>query len=544
MARVSRVHPVPNRLDRYDIETELGRGAMGIVYGARDSALDRPVAIKILSDELAANSDVLARFEREARILASLHHPNIALIHALEEDRGVRFLVLELAVGQTLRERLRAGPLKPEDALDVCAQIAAAAEVAHDRGVVHRDLKPGNVKVADDGTVKVLDFGLATSVRKQAADEPTLAGYGDDAARLQEDRGTEGAVGTPGYMSPEQARGERVDRRSDIWALGCILYECLTGGKAFPGRTGQERIIATLRDEPDYGPLLERVPQRLRTLLMGCLDKDVARRLGDMLEVRHELQAIRRELLREPGSDDAIALTNLKRPLTSFIGRDQERADVRALLRQARLVTLTGVGGSGKTRLALAVAAALTEQMAHGVWLIELGALNDPELVAHELAAVFGVQEQSGRALIDGLCTALTGRSLLLVVDSCEHVLDECARVVERILESCPDVRVLATSREALATAGERPYQVRSLSLPGPDSAEAELRQSDAVRLFIERARPFGYAPGAGELSLVAQICRRLDGIPLAIELAAARVPVLSLDGIAALMAREATRVT
>jgi serine/threonine-protein kinase len=267
--------PFP-KVGAYTIDAELGRGAMGVVYRARDPRLDRSVAIKSLPQELADDKDLLARFEREARLMAGLSHPNIATVYGLEHAGTGRFLVMELVEGETLAARLSRGALPLDEALSVAAQIAAGVEAAHDRGIIHRDLKPGNVMVQSDRTVKVLDFGLA---RGTANATKHTAATGDGLA-----------VGTPGYMSPEQARGRELDRRTDIFAFGCVLFECLTGHAVFHGETPVDAITASLEREPDWSLLPERTPPRVRDLLANCLAKDAKQRLRDIGDARMELE--------------------------------------------------------------------------------------------------------------------------------------------------------------------------------------------------------------------------------------------------------------
>ncbi|HEY6221955.1 MAG TPA: serine/threonine-protein kinase, partial [Candidatus Eisenbacteria bacterium] len=218
------------RLGAYEIVAPLGAGGMGEVYRARDRKLHRDVAVKVLSDSLARDAESLSRFEREARLLAAVDHPNIAVIHAIETELDRPFLVMELIPGETLAERLAAGPLSVAEALAVAGQVANALEAAHEKGVVHRDLKPSNVVITPEGRVKVLDFGLAKSSVTAAGDSqlPTQAA---EATRT----GT--VLGSPGYMSPEQARARPIDRRTDIWGLGCLLFECLAGRPAFGGES-------------------------------------------------------------------------------------------------------------------------------------------------------------------------------------------------------------------------------------------------------------------------------------------------------------------
>ncbi|HVP38496.1 MAG TPA: protein kinase [Candidatus Saccharimonadales bacterium] len=288
MKDTSSFGPAPGRIGPYPVERELGRGGMGVVYLARDPRLDRLVAIKVLPEEFARDPERLARFEREARLLASLNHPNIAGIHGLEEEAGRRFLVLEYVEGPTLAERLPRGPLSLEDTLEVARQVAAALEAAHESGVVHRDLKPGNIKITSSGEVKVLDFGLA---KGGAGSEPPSGLDLSQSPTLTQARTAAGVIlGTAAYMSPEQARGRSVDRRADIWAFGCVLYEMLTGRQAFEGETVTDTLAAILKSEPDASSLPASVPPRLRGLLERCLRKDPRTRVRDIGDVRVELE--------------------------------------------------------------------------------------------------------------------------------------------------------------------------------------------------------------------------------------------------------------
>jgi serine/threonine protein kinase len=249
---------------------------MGVVYRAVDTRLDREVALKVLPAEVVNHEGRRSRFEREAKLLASLNHPNIATIHSLEEIDGVRFITMELLGGRSLDRFMEEGALSVPKSLTVCFQIARALEAAHGAGMVHRDLKPPNVQIGDDGTVKVLDFGLALAVDGR---KPELG-------RLDE----AGAVGTPGYMSPEQLRDLPVDARTDLFSLGCILFECLTGKPAFRRETLRETVDMTFRREPEYHLLPDDTPESVHGLLRRCLEKDPARRLPDAAEARDVLQ--------------------------------------------------------------------------------------------------------------------------------------------------------------------------------------------------------------------------------------------------------------
>ena len=294
LRRLYSVRPIPpsmplesgTRLGQFEILSPLGRGGMGEVYRARDSRLSRDVAIKILPEALARDPDRVARFEREARVLASLNHPHIAAVHGFEQGDGHRFLVLELVPGPTLAERLAKGPLDVQEALPLARQMAEALEEAHARGVVHRDLKPANVKITPEGRVKVLDFGLA----KALADEKSDATV-DDSPTMTRNVDSAGVIlGTAGYMSPEQARGQVVDKRADIWAFGCVLYEMLAGRRLFDGASTTDALAAVLTTEPDWTRLPPATPPGVQSLLRRCLQKDKTSRLHDMGDARIELE--------------------------------------------------------------------------------------------------------------------------------------------------------------------------------------------------------------------------------------------------------------
>jgi len=278
-------------LGHYRIVEKLGEGGMGVVYRARDENLNRDIAIKVLPEAFASDPERLARFKREAQLLAALNHPNIAAIYGLEEQDGLRYLVLEYVPGQTLAERVGAGlkparpPLPLDEALEICKQIAEALEAAHEKGIIHRDLKPANVKVTPEGKVKVLDFGLAKAFEPEgsAADlsqSPTISAVASRAGVI---------LGTAAYMSPEQARGRPVDKRTDIWAFGCVLYECLSGKQAFGGESITDAIAAIIKNEPEWSALPAETPAAVRTLLRRCLQKDPRERLRDVGDALLEL---------------------------------------------------------------------------------------------------------------------------------------------------------------------------------------------------------------------------------------------------------------
>ena len=280
----------------YQLKTLLGAGGMGEVYRARDTKLGRDVAIKILPRVFTSDPERLARFEREARMLASLNHPHIGAIYGLEDADGVRALVLELIEGETLADRIRRGPLPVAAALTIARQIADALDTAHEKGIVHRDLKPANIKVTPDGVVKVLDFGLAKAATGHGSSldlsqSPTVSAGGTREGII---------IGTAAYMSPDQARGKPVDKRTDIWAFGCVLYEMLTGRVPFPGKTISDTVAAVLGQEPDWHALPAATPAAIRRLLGRCLQKDLKIRLRDIADARLEIDETGSESL-SPG---------------------------------------------------------------------------------------------------------------------------------------------------------------------------------------------------------------------------------------------------
>jgi eukaryotic-like serine/threonine-protein kinase len=282
-----------DRLGAYTIDALIGVGAMGEVYRARDTKLNRDVALKVLTEGLARHPDGLARFNREAQLLATVTHPNIAAIYGLEESTAIRALVLELVEGPTLAEHIRArarpeGGLPLTEALAIGHQVAEALEAAHEKGIIHRDIKPANIKIARDDVVKMLDFGLARvwdgAPHAELSSSPRVTAAGLGAGAI---------IGTPTYMSPEQARGQPLDRRTDIWSFGCVLYEMLTGVAPFARDTISDSLAATLEHEPDYTRLPAGTPAAIRRLLRRCLEKDCKKRLDSAAAVRLEIDDAR-----------------------------------------------------------------------------------------------------------------------------------------------------------------------------------------------------------------------------------------------------------
>jgi serine/threonine protein kinase/Tol biopolymer transport system component len=315
------------RLGPYEIVAPLGAGGMGEVYRATDTNLKRQVAIKVLPASVAADPDRLARFQREAEILAALNHPNIAHIHGLEKSDGTVALVMELVEGPTLADRIARGSIPLDEALPIGKQIAEALEGAHEQGIIHRDLKPANIKIRQDGVVKVLDFGLAKAMDQAAGSTPNAAGDLTRSPTITSPAmmtGIGALLGTAAYMSPEQARGTPVDKRADLWAFGVVLFEMLTGKRLFEGATISDTLASVLKTDPDWTALPEQLPASIRRLLRRCLEKDRKRRIADAADARLEI-------------DEALTAANTDAPAPS--------EDV------------STAGSRGRTRVAWSVAA-------------------------------------------------------------------------------------------------------------------------------------------------------------------------------------------
>jgi len=526
---------IGRKLSHYRVVRKVGEGGMGVVYQARDTRLERDVALKVLATGTLVGSDARHRFRREALALSTLNHPNIATVYDFDSG-DVDLLVMELIHGETLAQKLRGGAIPGVQSLAIATQIAEALEFAHERGVIHRDLKPGNVMVTAAGFVKVLDFGLARRGGAHAGRKPSAKEWSGVAALASSH-----AMGTPGYMSPEQVRGLSQDSRTDVFAFGCVLFECLAGRRAYGGRTAEDVINAVLTGDPQWSALPDGIPAGLRRLLTRCLERDQKRRLPRIGEARSELEAIlgtRRHVPLRSGRLRSPSPHNLPASGTSFLGRDAEITECRGLLTRARLLTLTGAGGCGKTRLAMEVAAGLLADFPDGVWFTDLAPIHEDARILQAVATSAGVREEPQRPLIDALAGALRDKRTLLILDNCDGRLGPCADLASAILRSCPDVTLLATSREALRISGEHLFLVPPLQVPArdEDATAAAIESVESVRLFAARAasaKP-GFTIADRDAPAVADICRRLDGIPLAIELAASRVAVLTPEEIRA----------
>jgi predicted ATPase/predicted Ser/Thr protein kinase len=533
LASVDPPGDLSGRIGAYEVLSPIGRGGMGEVYLAHDTRLGRNVAVKVLQAPLTSNPDAARRFEQEARAASSLNHPNIVTIYEIGDLRDRRFIAMEFVEGRSLAAMI-GRPMEAATLSKLGVQLARALAVAHAAGIVHRDIKPENVIVREDGYLKVLDFGLARLARL-----PTV----EDADAITNPNLL---LGTPRYMSPEQARGETASEASDVFSLGVVLYELATGRHPFVAARRRatteaegESTLALLhaitssaattplRWVPDLPPALER-------LLLRMLDKSAPVR-PSAAQVEAELSAPSAGSMdeRTPSSGAAGHRThNLPPQRTTLVGRSAEVASVKDLLLRSRvrLLTLTGPGGTGKTRLAIHVAEELVDQF-DGVAFVNLAPIDDPGLVASAVARALGIRESGDLTLVKAIAEHLRslGRALL-VMDNFEQVSD-AGPLVQELLDACPDLQALVTSRLVLRVYGEQEFPVPPLPLPTPGAlfSPSTLMDYASVALFVQRAaagKP-DFALTTKNAAAVVEICRRLDGLPLAIELAAARVKIL-----------------
>ena len=531
---------------------EIGRGGFGVVYRCTQAALDRTVAVKVLTADL--DEENRARFLREQRAAGQLTgHPNIVnVLHVGVTDNGRPFIVMPYHAQSSLDERIRRhGPLPLEEALRLGVKMAGALETSHRLGILHRDVKPGNILITDYGEPALTDFGIAH-----------IAGGFETTAGI--------VTGSPAFTAPEVVAGEPPAPAADVYGLGATLFAAITGHAAFERRSGEQLMAQFLRitSEPVPNPREHGIPEDISAIIERAMSAEAGARpsaveLGAQLresQLDHGFPVDEMALHTEPGPIHGgtppvrthSSSAGSERPvtpgqpqilsragsfpleLTSFIDRRTELAEATNLLSTARLVTLTGIGGVGKTRLALRVAAKTRRDFPEGVTLVELGELRDESLLPGVVAAALGLRDRSVSPLHEVLVEFLAPRKHLLVLDNCEQVVDAVAKLAETLLHACPRLRILATSREPLGIGGETPLLIPPLPVPDPDRLPEGRPRNDAMTLFVERgvAAVPGFELTADNKVTIARICQRLEGLPLPIELAAARLRAMSPDQI------------
>ncbi|RYE41020.1 MAG: tetratricopeptide repeat protein [Hyphomicrobiales bacterium] len=530
---------------------EIGRGGFGVVYRCSQAALDRTVAVKVLTADL--DEENRARFLREQRAAGRLTgHPHIVnVLHAGVTEDGRPFIVMPYHAQGSLDERIRRhGPLPLDEALRLGVKMAGALAAAHRLGILHRDVKPGNILITDYGEPALTDFGIAH-----------IAGGFETTAGV--------VTGSPAFTAPEVVAGEPPSPAADVYGLGATLFAAVTGHAAFERRSGEQVVAQFLRitSEPVPDPREHGIPEDISASIERAMSSDHESRPA-AAELRQQLEASELhhgfpvdEMALHPGpgvvqesapvvlphSSSPLRAPNGRRSpldpgrtdglpleLTSFVDRRAELAEAKNMLATSRIVTLTGIGGVGKTRLAVRVATKMKRDFPDGVFLVELGELRDQSLLVSVVAGAVGLRDGSGRPPLDVLVKFLAGRDVLLLLDNCEQVVDAVAKVVEALLRACPRLRILATSREPINIGGEAVLPVPPLAVPDLEETPGAIHRNDAVTLFVERgaAAVPGFELTEDTKVTIARICQRLEGLPLPIELAAARLRAMSSEQI------------
>jgi predicted ATPase/DNA-binding winged helix-turn-helix (wHTH) protein len=570
---------IGKEISHYRILSELGAGGMGVVYEAEDIRLGRRVALKFLPEELVRDQKALQRFEREARLASSLNHPNICTVYEVEEHDHRPVIVMELLDGESLKERIRERSISTGELLDFAIQASDAMAAAHAKGIIHRDINPGNIFVVGHSRLKILYFGLAKVCTPEAADDQP----GDESLTLDG-----GILGTASYMSPEQVRGEKLDARSDLFSFGIVLYEMATNQRPFAGKNPALIMNAILNEQPAAASNVSpSSPAALDAIIARALEKDLEKRFQSAADICSELKRLKGQRENDPAAVTNIEpLTpghlrylstlgqelaaiqsrfedrfsekqaeqlesrraNLPVQRTGFVGREKEVAAAKELLLRpdVRMVTVTGPGGIGKTRLAVQVATGLAERFPGGTYFVPLASLSDPSLIASVIVQTLGLREGGTQSPLEVLKQNLQDSlraPMLLILDNFEHLVRAAATVAD-LLAITSHLKIMVTSREALHVYGEHEFPVPPLMLPDVRSISSvgAVSQYPAVALFVQRAvavKP-DFDLTRENAPAVIEICARLDGLPLAIELAAARVKVLSPSS---LLARLASRL-
>jgi len=510
---MSETLPVGAQVAAYRISGTLGRGGMGFVYEAEHAVLGRKAALKTLLPELLEDGDFRQRFVAESQTVAALDHPSIIPIYDAGDSEGVVYIAMRYVAGGDLAQLVESGTLEPDRALDILEQVAGALDTAHAHELVHRDVKPANVLVESGGRVYLTDFGIAKRARSKGM---TQTGF---------------FVGTLDYAAPEQIRGESVGAPADVYAFGCLVFECLTGKKPFERETDVAVMYAQLRDDPpSVSELRPELPASVDAVVARALAKEEDGRYATCRELVEGVRACLGGLApAQPVAPaapapvaEAAAVTNLPVPPTPLIGRDVELAELVELASRpdVRLVTLTGIGGTGKTRLAIAAAAELAPSLGRAFF-VDLAPVAEASVVGSAIGQVLGIEEGSDVPVAEAIARGLGEGSALLVLDNFEQVMP-AAELVHDLLAAAPELRVLVTSQAPLHLRDEHEYPLSPLD------------EERAINLFVSRAQAVkpGFELTDENHDAVAGICRRLDGLPLALELAAARVKLLSAEAI------------
>jgi predicted ATPase len=529
----------PDFLSGYQVERLVGTGAFATVWLAYDERLRSQVAIKVLADNWSRDDAVRERFFEEARLLRRLDDDHVVRVYTVGElDDGTPYMVMEWADRGTLRQRLDGSPeggIEPALAIETAIKLLDGLAVVHSMGVVHRDVTPANVL-----------FKTVPEHRRRNNDvESVLLGDLGLAKDLRAGSGFTLVAGTPGYMAPEQSGSLAiVDHRADLYSLAALLTEMLVGTVAFRteaharGPESMHKALPPAVEGPEYA-------SRLQQVLSRGLAPDPGARFSSAGEMARALRALSDPKGRpapaegapsvtghDGGANPHEGLTNLAPEASPIVGRERELVALAALLTDHPIVTLTGAGGVGKTRLATAAARARVTEIQDGAWLVELATIRSANAVAPEVLNQLGVPAHSGRGALETLVSVLATQQRLIVLDNCEQVIDAVAALVQALRRGCPGLSLLLTSREPLHVEGEVVLRVPPLSLP-PERVDSlwDLSGSGAVALFVERARAHvDDFKLTDELALpLASLCRRLDGMPLALELAAARLRSMSL---------------
>ncbi|GAB2633117.1 protein kinase [Prescottella soli] len=519
----------------FDDVQQIGSGGFGVVYRCAQPELDRTVAVKVLTADLDEES--LTRFLREQRAMGRLTgHPNIVnVLHVGTTAGGHPYIVMPYHPQGSLEERIRRdGPLELDELVHLGVKMAGALETAHRLGVIHRDVKPGNILITEYAEPALTDFGIAH----------VSGGF---------ETGSGAVTGSPAFMAPELIEGSPPSPASDIYGLGATLFCAATGHAAFERRSGERLVVQFVRITSQPVPDLRRegIPDEVSSVIERAMsaaphERPTATEFGDALRQfqLHRGQPVD-DMALPTGPGDTTPATpaatvppvrhrdpTLPLELTSFVGRRRELTEIKNDLAASHLVTLTGIGGVGKTRLALRAAADVRRGFDDGVYLVELGEVGDASLVVDMVAAALRLQNRSPSSLEDVVMEFVASRHILLVLDNCEHVIEAAADIAQSMLRAGPRLRILATSREPLGIQGEAVMRVPPLAIPDHEGrrAAAKTPASEAMTLFTERAAAAepGFELTDSNRTTVAEICRHLDGLPLPIELAAARMRAMS----------------